>query len=76
MSHVADMAYMLAGPIKRIVSNRETFFPRRPLATPGEGTHFTVRTDGPMGDVTHEEYVGALVQFANGGHGTLEDTAR
>ena len=72
MSHVADMAHMLAGPIKRIVSNRETFFSQRPLATPGEGTHFTVRTDGPMGDVTNEDYVGALVQFANGAHGTLE----
>ena len=72
ISHVADMAQMIAGPIKRVVGNRETFIRQRPLATPGEGTHFTVRTGGPMGDVTNEDYVGALVQFANGAHGTLE----
>ena len=72
MSHVVDMAQMIAGPIKRLVGNRETFVPQRPLATPGEGTHFTVRTDGPTGEVTNEDYVGALVQFSNGAHGTLE----
>ncbi len=72
MSHVVDMAQMIAGPIKRLVGNRETFVSQRPLATPGEGTHFTVRTDGPTGEVTNEDYVGALVQFSNGAHGTLE----
>ena len=72
MSHVVDMAQMIAGPIKRLVGNRETFFSERPLATPGEGTHFSVRTDGPTGEVTNEDYVGALVQFSNGAHGTLE----
>lgn len=72
MSHVCDMAHMIAGPIKRVVASRKTFIPQRPLATPGEGTHFTVRTDGPFGDVTNEDYVGALVEFANGAQGTLE----
>ncbi|HZQ07980.1 MAG TPA: Gfo/Idh/MocA family oxidoreductase [Anaerolineae bacterium] len=72
LSHVTDMAHMLAGPIRRVVANRETFIPKRPLATPGEGTHFTVRTEGPMGEVTNEDYVGALVTFANGAQGTLE----
>ncbi len=72
MSHVVDMAQMIAGPIKRLVGNRETFVSQRPLPTPGEGTHFTVRTDGPTGEVTNEDYVGALVQFSNGAHGTLE----
>ncbi len=72
LSHVTDMAHMLAGPIRRVVANRETFIPKRPLATPGEGTHFTVRTEGPMGEVTNEDYVGALVRFANGAQGTLE----
>ncbi len=72
MSHVSDMAHMIAGPIKRVVANRETFIKQRPLPTPGEGTHFTVRTDGPMGDVETEDYNAVLVQFANGAHGTLE----
>ncbi len=72
MSHVADMAHMIAGPIKRLVGNQETFVAERPLATPGQGTHFSVSTDGPRGPVTNEDYVSALVQFANGAHGTLE----
>ncbi|HLW78838.1 MAG TPA: Gfo/Idh/MocA family oxidoreductase [Terriglobia bacterium] len=72
LSHIVDMSLMLAGPVKRVVGNRETFFPRRPLATPGAGTHFSVGGGGPLGDVTNEDYVGALVEFANGVHGTLE----
>lgn len=72
MSHVADMAHMLVGPVKRVVSNQETYIKRRPLAVPGEGTHFSLRTDGPFGDVTNEDYVGALVQFENGAQGSLE----
>jgi predicted dehydrogenase len=72
MSHVIDMAHLIAGPIQRVVGNQETFISQRPLATAGVGTHFTTRTDGPFGQVTNEDYVGALVQFANGAHGTLE----
>ena len=72
MSHAIDMAHFIAGPVKRLVSSRETFIRQRPLATPGEGTHFTLRTEGPRGEVTNEDYVSALVQFDNGVHGTLE----
>ncbi|MGO9124380.1 MAG: Gfo/Idh/MocA family protein [Terriglobales bacterium] len=72
MSHVVDMGLMLAGPIKRVVGNRETFFLKRPLATPGVGTHFSVGGEGPQGDVTNEDYAGALAQFANGVQGCLE----
>ena len=72
MSHVIDMAHMLAGPIKRTVANRHTFIPRRPLATPGEGGHFDLSEGGEMGEVTNEDYVCALAEFANGAQGTLE----
>jgi predicted dehydrogenase len=72
MSHVVDMGLMLAGPIRRVVGNRETFFRRRPLATPGAGTHFSVATGRPLGDVSNEDYAAALVQFANGVQGSLE----
>ena len=72
LSHVIDMAHMMAGPIKRLVGSRQTFIPQRPLATPGEGTHFTVSEGGPMGEVTNEDYVGALVEFGGGAYGTLE----
>jgi predicted dehydrogenase len=73
MVHVIDMAHMIAGPMTRVVANRETFIRRRPLATAGEGTHFSHGSaDSPMGDVTNEDYVGALVSFENGVQGTLE----
>ena len=72
MSHVVDLGVTLAGPIKRVVGNRETFLRKRPLATPGVGTHFSVGQGGPMGDVTNEDYAGALAQFANGVQGCLE----
>jgi predicted dehydrogenase len=60
LSHVIDMSLLLAGPITRVVGNRETFIHRRPSSS------------GPPQDVTNEDYVGALVQFANGAQGSLE----
>lgn len=72
MSHVVDMAHMLIGPIARVVSTRHTFIPERPLPT-GQGTHFGLGTpDDPTGPVENEDYVGALVQFANGAQGSFE----
>jgi predicted dehydrogenase len=71
MSHVVDTGLLLAGPMQRVVGNRKTFFPRRPLPTEG-GTHFSVAAGGPQGDVTNEDYAGVLVQFANGVQGCLE----
>ena len=71
-SHVADMAHVIAGPIKRLVANSHTFIKQRPLPTPGEGTHFTTRTDGPFGEVENEDYISILVEFENGAQGTLE----
>ncbi|MBI3864726.1 MAG: Gfo/Idh/MocA family oxidoreductase [Planctomycetia bacterium] len=72
MSHVVDMAHMLAGPIRRVVGNQKTFITSRPVATPGQGTHFSVNADAPRAAVTNEDYVGALAQFACGAQGTLE----
>lgn len=73
MSHVIDMAHMLAGPITRLTSDKETFIRRRPIPQPGSGTHYDVgSSDGPMGDVTNEDYVSALVRFTNGARGILE----
>jgi predicted dehydrogenase len=72
LSHVTDMAHVIAGPIGRLVGNSETFIAERPLATHGAGTHFSLGGDGPKGKVTNEDYVGALVRFANGAQGTLE----
>jgi len=73
VSHVIDMAHFLVGPIAEVVSTRETFIRQRPLATPGLGTHFSIsRGGGPLDEVTNEDYVGALVRFANGACGSVE----
>jgi predicted dehydrogenase len=72
MSHAVDMAIHLIGPIRRVVSVKETFVKERPLPT-GSGTHYDRGKPGdPTGAVTNEDYVGALVEFANGVRGTLE----
>jgi predicted dehydrogenase len=73
MSHVIDMAHMLAGPITRVTSDQATFIRRRPIPQAGSGTHYDVGSSaGPMGDVTNDDYVNALVHFANGARGSLE----
>jgi predicted dehydrogenase len=73
MSHAIDMAHMLAGPIRRLVANRETFIKQRPIPRPGAGTHYDRGTgDEPLGAVTNEDYVSALVRFENGAQGMLE----
>ena len=62
------MAHLLAGPIEEVVGNRETFVRSRPLPRPA--ARITTRPAGrPRGDVTNEDYVGALVRFRGGpGH--------
>jgi predicted dehydrogenase len=73
MPHAADMAYFLAGPMKRIFSTKETMIKQRPLPVPGRGTHFSRgEPDDPKGDVTNEDYVAASIEFANGARGTIE----
>ena len=72
MSHAVDMAHMIAGPIEQVIGNQKTFIADRPVATPGEGTHFSVNADGPRSKVTNEDYVGLLARFANGAQGTFE----
>lgn len=73
MAHTADMALFMVGPIKRVSSTSHTFIKERPLPIPGKGTHYSVGQPGdPTGEVTNEDYVGALVEFENGARGTLE----
>lgn len=72
MSHAIDMALHLAGPIKRLVATKAIFVMERPLPK-ASGTHFDRGAPGdPTGPVTNEDYVGALVEFANGARGVLE----
>jgi predicted dehydrogenase len=73
MSHVVDMAHLLAGPIARVVSSRHTFIRERPLPIPGQGTHFSLGQPGdPTGAVENEDYVSALVQFESSVQGSFE----
>lgn len=73
MSHAIDMAHMIAGPIASLTSDKEIFIRARPIPQPGVGTHYDVGgVDSPRGDVTNEDYVSALVRFANGARGYLE----
>ena len=72
-SHLTDLAHYLVGPIKRVVSNCRTFIKERPLPVPGRGTHFSLGKPGdPTGEVTNEDYTGALVEFRDGCQGTFE----
>lgn len=72
LAHVIDTALFLAGPIKRVVARKQTDIAARPLPAPG-GTHFSLGGAGdPKGAVTNEDYAGALLEFADGGGGTVE----
>ncbi len=72
MSHAVDLALMLNGPISRVVGIGETFIKERPLPS-GTGTHYDRGRPGdPTGEVTNEDYFGALAVFANGSHGIFE----
>lgn len=72
MSHAVDMAHMLIGPIEQVVSHSHTFITDRPLPT-GQGSHFGLgKPDDPKGQVENEDYVSALVRFANGAQGSFE----
>jgi predicted dehydrogenase len=73
LSHSIDLAMMLNGPIRQVIGMAETFIAERPLPRPGEGTHYDQGKPGdPAGQVTNEDYTGALVRFANGSLGTFE----
>ena len=73
LSHAVDLAHLLVGPITAVVGTRETFIRRRPLPRPGAGTHYARgNPDDPTGEVTNEDYAGALVRFAGGGCGSFE----
>ncbi|MCY3863793.1 MAG: Gfo/Idh/MocA family oxidoreductase [bacterium] len=72
LSHAMDLALMLNGPITRVVGIGETFIKERPLPS-GAGTHYDRGSPSdPTGEVTNEDYFGALAVFANGSHGMFE----
>jgi len=76
LSHSVDLAHFLigtaAGPITRVVGTGETFIKQRPVPS-GAGTHYDRgRAGDPTGDVTNEDYIGAMCVFESGARGTFE----
>src|SRR6202011_2851795 len=49
-----------------------TVISERPRLPMGSGTHFSVIEDGELQPVENEDYVGALLRFADGPVGTCE----
>lgn len=74
MSHVADMAQFLVGPIARVTAQVEKQITQRPRVPMGSGTHFAVVESGELGEVENEDAVTSLVEFADGVRGSLEAT--
>jgi predicted dehydrogenase len=74
MSHEVDMAQFLLGPISRVTARWATMIPRRPRIEMGTGTHFSVATNGELGEVENEDWVAALVEFETGLVGTIESS--
>ncbi|MBA2388381.1 MAG: Gfo/Idh/MocA family oxidoreductase [Acidimicrobiia bacterium] len=73
LSHAIDLAMHLVAPITEVVGFGETFIAQRPLPQPGAATHYDHgSTDDPTGNVTNEDWFGAMVRFENGAVGTFE----
>jgi predicted dehydrogenase len=72
MSHAADLALMLVGPIEATTALTRTLISTRPLIPAGTGTHFDLIEGGETGDVGNEDYALALVRFESGLVGSLE----
>lgn len=66
MSHAADMALNLAGPITRVSAQKAIFIESR-FKTPPKSDE-----EGERGPVENEDYVSSLVEFESGARGTLE----
>lgn len=72
VSHAADLARYVVADIAELVVDRSTFIPQRPEARAG-AMHYE-RGTGSMGDVENEDYVNALLRFADGSRGMLESS--
>jgi predicted dehydrogenase len=72
LSHVVDLLQFLIGEIAGVSTIRATTIAQRPVVPMGTGDHFAVIEDGEMGPVENEDYVGTLLQFAQGAIGVCE----
>ncbi|MEJ7636016.1 Gfo/Idh/MocA family oxidoreductase [Aeromicrobium sp.] len=72
VSHAADLARHVVGDLRELVVDSATFIPGRPEAVAG-AMHYD-RGSGALLDVENEDYVNALLRFADGSRGVLESS--
>jgi predicted dehydrogenase len=73
VSHATDLARHLVGDLDELVVDTATFIPERP-ASVGASSHFARGGEGPRLPVENEDYVSALLRFADGSRGILESS--
>lgn len=72
VSHATDLARFVVGDVTELVTDTATFIADRPEAS-GAASHFS-RGEGPRSPVENEDYVAALLRFADGSRGLLESS--
>lgn len=72
VSHGVDLARHLVGEITEVIADRATFIPQRHRGDPTADR--TVHGSGPVAPVENEDYVSALLRFADGSRGVLESS--
>ena len=73
ISHVADLALEMAGPINEVCAHKRVFIEERPLPKEGSVSHYARGEPGdPTAKVENEDFAGALVRFSGGACGVLE----
>ncbi len=72
LSHVVDLLQFLIGEIAGVSTIQATTIAQRPVVPMGAGDHFAIIEGGELGPVENEDYVGTLLQFAEGAIGVCE----
>ncbi len=70
-SHGIDLVQYVVGPISAVLGETSTFITERPEPS-GTASHFSRGTGGTRKPVENEDYLLALLRFADGSKGSLE----
>lgn len=72
MTHVVDMATLLAGPIREVSSHQSLIYPQRPAPKPGVDHYELGSESDPKLPVSNEDSVFTQARFESGATATLE----
>jgi predicted dehydrogenase len=72
VSHGVDLARHLVGELTEVMADRATFIAERPAVV--GATHYGQAGGGDLAPVENEDYVCALLRFADGARGILESS--